>query len=414
MELFRQQAVTAAGDPLLGDALLTPRISHSLACGLLLAWLVLCGITLASTSYARKETVTGWLEPLGGVIRVYAQREGKVAKLLVQEGDRVTKNQPLLIINGDRILSDGQHLEDLLLNEFNAQKDVLSRRLERAENLAIQRSNDLSHQKAAANRALVRINEQERTLNKQQALLNSQIQRQHTLVESGHIARSTLDPLEERSLSLRLQELSLAKIREEQHFSLGAIALKERVLKEETQDSLDAISYSLSETSQEIAELRGSRAYIIKASKAGRVSNLQIREGYRAMVNVPLMTITSESEALQANLMIPISASGFLRSGQTLSFRFDAFPYQKFGTYQGTIDSISNAVLLPSEVTHPKVPIATPTYKAKASLASPNVLAYGKPVPLRSGMTLAADITLENRSVLEWLLEPMISLRGRF
>ncbi|MBA6412844.1 HlyD family efflux transporter periplasmic adaptor subunit [Parahaliea sp. F7430] len=413
MSLFRAQAVAEAAKPGSGEALLSPKLSHSAACAALFVWLAACAYLLSSTNYARKETVTGWLEPIGGVIRVYATREGKLTKLFVSEGELVEAGQALLLINGDRILSSGEHLETLLLEEYEAQKDVLTRRLGRSRKIALERQNKLNQESQAIRDSLGRLREQESTISQQQAIVDIQIQRHDKLAQAGHVASTKLEVLKERALNLKLQDLSLAQKREEQLLKLQSNAVEKKLLAEESQDGLDAISYSLSEISQKIAELHGHQAYVLKASRAGRVSNIQISEGQQALKNMPLMTLTPENEQLQVQLIVPVAASGFISQGQKLSFRFDAFPYQKFGTYEGKIESISAAVLLPSEIHHPKTAISAPAYKVYASLASNSVSAYGKLVPLRPGMTLAADITLEQRSVFEWLLEPLLSLRGR-
>jgi hypothetical protein len=39
--------------------------------------------------------------------------------------------------------------------------------------------------------------------------------------------------------------------------------------------------------------------------------------------------------------------------------------------------------------------------------------AFGREVPLQPDMTLRADIILEKRSLIEWLLEPLLSVRHR-
>ena len=41
------------------------------------------------------------------------------------------------------------------------------------------------------------------------------------------------------------------------------------------------------------------------------------------------------------------------------------------------------------------------------------VSAMGQEIPLRSGMLVNADILLEKRSLLEWIFEPVLQLRGR-
>jgi membrane fusion protein len=54
-----------------------------------------------------------------------------------------------------------------------------------------------------------------------------------------------------------------------------------------------------------------------------------------------------------------------------------------------------------------------PVYKVTAALESQHVEAYGKEIPLRPGMILSADVVLDRRSLFEWLLEPVYSLRGK-
>ena len=42
-----------------------------------------------------------------------------------------------------------------------------------------------------------------------------------------------------------------------------------------------------------------------------------------------------------------------------------------------------------------------------------SVTAFGTEAPLQFGMALTADIVLEQRTFLEWLLDPVFAIRGR-
>ena len=57
--------------------------------------------------------------------------------------------------------------------------------------------------------------------------------------------------------------------------------------------------------------------------------------------------------------------------------------------------------------------IKEPSYRIVVRLARQDVDAFGQSVPLQPDMTVKADIVLEERSILEWLLEPLFSARGR-
>ena len=52
-------------------------------------------------------------------------------------------------------------------------------------------------------------------------------------------------------------------------------------------------------------------------------------------------------------------------------------------------------------------------YRITAKLDKQTVSAMGQEIPLRSGMLVNADILLEQRSLLEWIFEPVLQLRSR-
>ena len=88
--------------------------------------------------------------------------------------------------------------------------------------------------------------------------------------------------------------------------------------------------------------------------------------------------------------------------------RFDAFPYQRFGSYQGQVIKTAQAIVLPNEVDMP-VTVQEPVYRVEVQLESQQIRAFNNDVPLQSGMLLSADIVLEQRSLLAWLFEPIFS-----
>lgn len=53
-----------------------------------------------------------------------------------------------------------------------------------------------------------------------------------------------------------------------------------------------------------------------------------------------------------------------------------------------------------------------PFYRVTVSLVRQVITAYGKPEPLKPGMLFDADILGERRRLIEWIFEPLYSLRG--
>lgn len=88
--------------------------------------------------------------------------------------------------------------------------------------------------------------------------------------------------------------------------------------------------------------------------------------------------------------------------------RYRAFPYQKFGQHLGRVRDVSRSAVSPGEVSrHLGQDIKEPRYRVIVALDGQSVLAYGQEEMLRPGMTLDADILLDRRRLIEWVLEPL-------
>ena len=74
--------------------------------------------------------------------------------------------------------------------------------------------------------------------------------------------------------------------------------------------------------------------------------------------------------------------------------------------------SVATSVLFNGDSYGPLL-VNQPAYPATVSIPDQSIAANGHAVPLQSGMLLQADIILERRTLLEWLAEPLLVLRGR-
>ncbi len=413
MGLFRQEAIEAQRMRLQGQVVLLPRWPQALLCILLLAWLAAVIVFLTQSSYSRKETVRGWLEPGDGMVRIFPQSAGRIAQLLVAEGDPVVKGQPVAIINGDRVLADGAHLETLLLEEYQARKAALQRQLDRESVLAGLRDSELLARIGDAKATLKQLTAQAGNLEKRAALARQRLARHQTLAESGHLTIAELEQLQEQTLLLASERQELEVQRLQQATLLKRLRAERQRLPEETSNAEDRLRIALGELSGEIAQLRGNRAHVLVSPLDGQVNSIGFAVGQRASHEQPLMTLLPADSPLEATLLVPVRAAGFLASGQQLHIRYDAFPYQKFGLQQGQILEVTSGTLLPGDQANLPLRIAEPVFRVTALPRVDAVAAYGRDIPLKPGMTLSADIVMEERTLLQWLLEPLLSLRGR-
>ena len=99
----------------------------------------------------------------------------------------------------------------------------------------------------------------------------------------------------------------------------------------------------------------------------------------------------------------------FLVPGLPAKLKFDAFPYQDYGTISGVVQTVG-----------PEADAASGTNTASGEFTFPitivpaqtTILARGNPVFLRAGLTVTAEVVTERKRVLSLLLEPITKLRG--
>ena len=412
--LFREQAIEHHKNRLHGEVLVLPSIPHVLVGVLLSIWVLAAIAWLVTSHYARQESVSGWLEPPTGVVKVFAENaNGKIKQILVEDGTQVTEGQTLLIINGDRTLTSGNTLESTLAEEYVRQQRFLSEQLTASDSIHRMRSDDIQQQIRAVEADIERIAQQIETLDKRNQLIDSRVANYRAMTSNGNIASIELDKLLEQQLSLQSEQQSLQREIINGTNQLQQLTTQLAILPQEHQNHVNGLNAKISDLAQKRAQLNGQRAYVIKASRDGIVSNLQAQVGQQTSINKPLLSLVPQGIDIEAKLLVPVRAVGFVKPGQSIEVRYDAFPFQKFGLYKGVVTRVSDSIVLPNELQAAPFSISEPVYLVQAVLESNKVNAYGKELGLKSGMTLSADIQLNERSMLEWLFEPLISLRGR-
>jgi membrane fusion protein len=175
------------------------------------------------------------------------------------------------------------------------------------------------------------------------------------------------------------------------------------------------ITRDLAMLAREAAEQDAVRQLVVRAPQAGTVSAVLAEPGQSVSAASALANLVPEGATLQAQLFAPSSAVGFVRPGQQVRLRFEAFPYQKFGHQQGRVVQVSRTPLATSELNALSLaqtgPAGEPLFRITVALdPAPE---RTEPLPLVAGMRLDADVLLERRRLVEWLFAPLAGLSGR-
>jgi membrane fusion protein len=189
-------------------------------------------------------------------------------------------------------------------------------------------------------------------------------------------------------------------------------------LKFQAQRDEEALKRNALAVQQDLAESEARREIRVIAPTAGTVSAIAVEIGKQVTVDSALASLLPAGSKLEAEIYVPSRSIGFVKAGMKVLLRYQAYPYQKFGQYEATIQEVASTSISAQELTLPGAAMiatqpAEPLYRVRLRLKQQEVLIYGKPIGLKSGMLLDASILLERRHLYEWILEPLFSISGR-
>jgi membrane fusion protein len=377
-----------------------------------LAAIVLAATTFAGlASYSRKAAVTGWLVPDHGFIRASAPAGGLIASLLVTEGDAVEEGQRLAEIRVAAEIAGG-----------NAGAAMAAALRDEAAAIDARGTAQIAKLEAEGPQTRTRLDnlrielaflEQQATLQESRVAIADSAASEVAGASTGSISKREIEQRRSAALQARQELVTQRRQAAATRREIADLAARLTVIPIEiaaTRADTQAARAGLTERASE-AEQR--HAVFVLAPIAGRVAALPVAAGQPLAPNATLAVITPVTGRLEAELLAPSRAAGFIELGQEVRLQLQAFPHQRFGTVRGTVKTASTTVLGPSEISIPGLTIQEPVFRVHVALSREAIEAYGKSYPLQPGMLLSADIVFDRRSLLEWLFDPLYAVARR-
>jgi membrane fusion protein len=412
-DLFRREAIFHATQRRLSGSVVLATPLSVRCLGLILAAIVLAAVIFVSmATYARKATVTGWLVPDQGLIRASASSAGFIQSLEVKEGDRIERGAKLAEI---RIAADtaagnvGEQAIAQLRAEAEAARAKAQSQIER-----------LDAESAQALARLGKLRDELHQVQKQAELQEQRLQlaRQEAARSEGLATRGLLslrDRDARRAAALSAEQDMATQRRlissTEREISDVNARMSAIVLEKTTASAESRAAEANLEQRMNDAEAR--RVQFVLSPVAGRVAALPVVAGQPVSPGGTVAVVIPEGAKLEAELLAPSSAAGFIRPGQDTRLMLQAFPHQRFGTIKGSIKAISRTVLGPAEISIPGLRIEEPVFRVRVALARDDIQAYGEAIPLQPGMLLSADVVFDRRSLIRWLFDPLFAVAER-
>lgn len=366
-------------------------------------------------TYSRRSTVTGQLVPSQGLATVLAPATGVVTGLDASEGGRVETGEVLAVITVPRAtLASGDTQVALEQQLGQRQAGLVSAQV--AQQLQLQaQTQGARAQLAVAQRELAQVEKEVATRQDQIRIANETLERLRRL-EGGQYV-SVLQIKQQEAAMLEYTGQMQALQRQAMGVRRLMAQLQQTVHELPAQERATDASYQreLAQLEQERVQTQASGALVVKAPLAGMVATQVVKPGQAVQAGQPLMTLLPGDGRLEAELLVPSRAIGFIEPGDRVLLRYQAFPYQKFGHQEGRVAAISRSALSSGELGAliGSAQQGEPFYRVTVLLTKQTVTAYGKPEQLKPGMLVDADILGEKRRLLEWVFEPLYSLKGK-
>lgn len=392
-------------------------------------------------------TASGVLGPEDEVRRVYTPVDGELIDLYIAEGLPVSEGDVLARINARGAIqaaTDALEAELKLAEveqeyrEFPQRRelmqrhaDSLARQIETAAQLHEKRITDGLEKLAQAQKA--RLEEARGNLEKagrQRAAAKRELgklQRLFAKPGGGGVSRNKVDEARDAyhasETDYRLAEAKLGEL----EFQLSEGYAEARADLEGSDQKLTELRI---EHEQAINEIRRTENRIeleyqsarLAAEAAARIRFENIDEENFLRILAPVsgvitsVTFTQPGDKIQANTPLasiaPAGASavlkvdilgqdrGFLREGLPVKMKFNAFPYQRYGFIDGSLEYISPST---QKSTQSDIPV----YKGHVVLDRDYFTVGEMDYPLRYGMAATAEIVIRKRRLIDLALDPL-------
>lgn len=403
------------------------------------ALLILLGATIAWLTLGRIDVVAsaqGRLIPVDNVKIIQPAEAGVVRAILVRDGQHVRRGQPLIeldpTVSAAEAVQAERALETAELDRARAQAilsaldgrglafsappgtpgDVATNQaaLARAQLddiLATAATHAADRQAAVAARGEASV--QAAKLTETLPLLDEQIAANEQLLAKGFVSKLKV-------IEMRRQRLSAARDRDiALQTSSKATAQMAAAGSGITQSRAEARAKVLSDLTKADADARLRREELTKARQRsslqrlsspvdGTVAQLAIHTvGGVVEAAKPIMVVVPSSGSLVAEVKVLNKDIGFVRRGQPVAVKIEAFPFTRYGTVPGRMIGIGS-----DAVEDEKLGLV---YTARVSLARTAIKRNGEVVQLTPGMAATADMRTGRRTIGSYLVSPVDEAR---
>jgi HlyD family type I secretion membrane fusion protein len=169
-----------------------------------------------------------------------------------------------------------------------------------------------------------------------------------------------------------------------------------------TRNDLDATRQSLNKATRmnELITLDAPADAVVL--KVGKVSSGSVAaNGSISSQSEALFTLVPLDAPVEVDLRIPAAEIGFIKKGDSVQIKLDAYRFTQHGTARGKITNISDGSFTVTDDNQ----VVEPYFRVRVAITEAELRNVPSDFKLISGMTLQGDIMVGSRTILSYLIE---------
>ncbi|MFV7496578.1 HlyD family secretion protein [Klebsiella michiganensis] len=414
--IYRKEAIEYKKIHWKGKALLLAGIPAWLVTLLASLFLIALVLSLIFCTFTQRIDVRGEVITLPHSVNVFAPQQGFVVNQHVKVGDIVNKGQPLYELDVSRNTING--------NVSAAQIEVINEKIANAEDIISKLMRNKSE-------TLTALEKQIKTTSASLAETNRMLATTQVGLNKMFTNLSSYDKYLKDGLITKDQYNYQHSLYFQQQSAYQSLVTQKMQLESQlTQTNSDKITKAadfdnqissqhnqINDYKNQLVESNANGNLIIKATTNGKIESLAVTKGQMVENGSSLAQIKPTGDIeYYLILWLPNNTIPYVKPGDTINIRYDAFPADKFGQFPGKVISIYSVPASRQEMAeYTNVNNGTSQqelalYKAIIKIKDKTFSYNGKTLTLSNGLKAQAVVFLEERPLYMWMFTPFYKM----
>ncbi|MFI8416583.1 HlyD family secretion protein [Serratia sp. NPDC078593] len=369
--------------------------------------------------YTRRIDVSGEIITYPHSINIYSPMQGYVKKAYVALGDKVNKGDPLYEVSVARMTLSGNVNAERkeALDKQIANIDSIITKLKKSKKITILNLQSQLEQYVESHEETKKLvaSAREGVKNMRAGMASYEEYRKKGLITKDQLNNQRFLFYQQQN---GYQGLNSQSIQE----GLQISKLQSEILTQssEYENKIAEYEYQLHDLKRKIIEYDADDTTIVSAQITGLVESLSVTPGQMVNVGSSLAQIRPTTDVkYYLVIWVPNNSLPYIKQGDSINIRYDAFPSEKFGQFPGKIESISSIPVSNQEISEYNIPalnnngmVKDNYYKVLVAVKNTEFSDKGKEMHLSSGLKANAIVFLEERPLYQWMFVPFYGIKN--